>query len=250
MNKNQKSYFLTIIMLSVWLLLTSIPYYALSTYDWAIALGLISDRARIKDMSVQRISSAFFNSNHCINILIYIFFHRSFRAKLLEFAAACFNLNPIIKMNPYYFAYADDKFRLAKSNSFRRSLKRCSSEEMDSFNESVIKRNRPTVRGKVNDRKMRKENSIEESVRLQATSPNDEANVQEETSLTAPRRKTQLMRQDSMFVEDSQAQSQANNKLFLLNEKSFIFKYYKRVKNEALSQKEHYNNSNNNETTF
>jgi hypothetical protein len=237
-------------MLGVWLLLTTIPYYTLSTYNWAIGLGLISDKARITNMGIQAISSAFFNSNHCINILIYVFFHGIFRAKFFELLAACFNLNPFVKMNPYYFASLDDKARLAKSSSFRRSLKRSSSEEMDSFNESVIIRNMPTTRGKVNDKKMAKPDSLVKSAPIAdcETYADDEAGKPCLLRLSSSR----LTRQNSMYEEFNQISNLANrhdNKLFLFNEKSFMFKYYKRVENEVLNQKEA-SYTNDNETIF
>jgi hypothetical protein len=78
-------------MIGVWLLISSIPYYTLSTYTWAASLGLIDDRSRFH-MSMQAVSSAFFNSNHCINIIIYVIFYRDFRS--------CFT-NILARLNPY-----------------------------------------------------------------------------------------------------------------------------------------------------
>jgi hypothetical protein len=78
-SRAQKSNYLTIVIIGVWLLISSLPYYTLSTYTWAASLHLIDDRSRFH-MSMQAVSSAFFNSNHCINIIIYMIFYRDFRA--------------------------------------------------------------------------------------------------------------------------------------------------------------------------
>lgn len=79
----QKSHYFTIIMLGIWLLITTIPYYTLFTYHWATSLKLINDKTRLH-MTIQAISSAFFNSNHCINIIIYMIFHKDFRLNALK----------------------------------------------------------------------------------------------------------------------------------------------------------------------
>lgn len=83
--KAQKSYYFTIIMLGIWLIFTTIPYYSLFTYYWASSLSLINDRSRLH-MTVQAVSSAFFNSNHCINIAIYLLFHKDFRSNAFRIA--------------------------------------------------------------------------------------------------------------------------------------------------------------------
>lgn len=95
--KAQKSYYFTIIMLGIWLLLTTIPYYSTYLYYWATSLRFINDRTRFH-MSVQAVSSAFFNSNHCINIIIYLMFHKDFRSNALRLVClvsykSCFILN-------------------------------------------------------------------------------------------------------------------------------------------------------------
>jgi hypothetical protein len=89
-SRAQKSNYLTIVMIGVWLLISCIPYYTLSTYTWAASLHLIDDRSRFH-MSMQAVSSVFFNSNHCINIIIYVIFYRDFRA-----CFSCF----VCKLNP------------------------------------------------------------------------------------------------------------------------------------------------------
>ncbi|CAF1055924.1 unnamed protein product [Brachionus calyciflorus] len=98
----QKSHYFTIIILGIWLLLTNIPYYTLFTYHWANSLKLINDTTRLH-MTIQAVSSAFFNSNHCINIIIYMIFNRDFRLNALKLLFNLFNLNPLFKLNPRYF---------------------------------------------------------------------------------------------------------------------------------------------------
>ena len=105
MTKTQKSHYLTIIIMGIWLLITSIPYYSLCTYHWATSLRVLiqnDDRERIQ-MTIQAVSSAFFNSNHCINIIIYILFHKDFRYNTIKLFINLFNLNPLIKCNPLFF---------------------------------------------------------------------------------------------------------------------------------------------------
>jgi hypothetical protein len=71
----QKSYYLTIIMIGIYLILTVIPYYSMMTYYWATQ---DKDYSRLHS-TIQSITSVFFNSNHCINIVFYLLFHKEFR---------------------------------------------------------------------------------------------------------------------------------------------------------------------------
>lgn len=84
-------------MLGVWLLATLLPYYTLLTYTWAASLSLINDRSQMY-RTIQAISSVFFNSNHCINLFIYLIFYREFRnclsdmfKRIVWFACVCFD---------------------------------------------------------------------------------------------------------------------------------------------------------------
>ena len=108
--KKQKSYHFTIIVLGIWLLFVSIPYHAFMAYRWASICGLLPDytdpESNTKSqvtVKAQIITTVFFNSNHFINILIYIIFHRDFRAKCLNLFISLFNLNPVIRLNTFYF---------------------------------------------------------------------------------------------------------------------------------------------------
>ena len=99
--KTQKSHYLTIIMIGVWLLLTAIPYYSLITYYMFIAVKNLgsSNYGNETFMKAQAISSVLYNLNHCINVVIYIFFHRDFRSSALNLFIKCFNINPVVKIN-------------------------------------------------------------------------------------------------------------------------------------------------------
>jgi hypothetical protein len=100
LNKMQKSYYFTIIVLGIWLLLTTIPYHLLFTYRWANTLHII----RFENLdsifnNLQIISTVFYNSNHYINILIYLVFHRDFRLKFFAMLVNLFNKNGLIKIS-------------------------------------------------------------------------------------------------------------------------------------------------------
>ena len=75
---SQMSHYCMIITLCVWLILTNIPYYVLIMFDRARLLK-ITNHVQSINTSFQAISSIFFNSNHCINILIYLMFYKDFR---------------------------------------------------------------------------------------------------------------------------------------------------------------------------
>jgi hypothetical protein len=70
----QKSYYLTIIMIGIYLILTVIPYYSMLTYYWASRDNDYSKRI----LTIQSITAVFFNSNHCINIVFYLLLHKEF----------------------------------------------------------------------------------------------------------------------------------------------------------------------------
>lgn len=76
--KIQKSYYFTIIFIGVWLIFTTIPYCLFITYYyWKFANGKVEPTTR----AIQLVSSIFFNSNRCINIFIYLLFHKEFRVQ-------------------------------------------------------------------------------------------------------------------------------------------------------------------------
>lgn len=101
LSSTQKSHYFTIIILGIWLLVTTVPYYLFNLDYWFL---VISDRessilTTLKFLIRQGISSVFFNFNHCLNIIIYIIFHRDFQRKVLSNLIKVFNLNPIIFIN-------------------------------------------------------------------------------------------------------------------------------------------------------
>lgn len=100
--KSQKSHYFTIIMLGIWLLFTTIPYNTLTTYYWISELRLINAKTRLS-LTIQGVSSAFFNLNHCFNIIIYTIFHKDFRLCFRNLLIKVFNLNPVCLVNMSYF---------------------------------------------------------------------------------------------------------------------------------------------------
>lgn len=76
--KVQRTYYLTIIMVGIYLILTTIPYHSMVTYYWATA---DKDYSQLH-LTIQSITAVFFNSNHCINILFYMLFHKEFRHQM------------------------------------------------------------------------------------------------------------------------------------------------------------------------
>jgi hypothetical protein len=94
-SNTEKSHFIIIIVLSVWLVLTTIPYYTINIYytflfrqqsihqeDFNINTQIIYKMKSIS--SKQSISSIFLNSNHFINFFIYCFYYSMFRDCLFK----------------------------------------------------------------------------------------------------------------------------------------------------------------------
>jgi hypothetical protein len=80
--KRKNSYFATIIALGLWLIISNIPYYGFTIWEWTMHL-LESDYFK-GDVNIilQAIWSVLFNSNHCILIFVYIAFHHAFLLNL------------------------------------------------------------------------------------------------------------------------------------------------------------------------
>lgn len=108
--KSQKSHYFTIIILGIWLLFTTIPYNTLTTYYWIshTELRLINAKTRLS-LTIQGISSAFFNLNHCFNIIIYTIFHKDFRLSFRNLLIKFFNLNPMCQINLSCFKSKQDQ---------------------------------------------------------------------------------------------------------------------------------------------
>ena len=80
MSKSQKSHFFTIISLGIWQVFTNLDYFVLIKFDRARLLRITN----LKHTRLQAVSSIFFNSNHCVNILIYLIFYKDFGLVILD----------------------------------------------------------------------------------------------------------------------------------------------------------------------
>ena len=79
----QKSHYIVILVLSIWSVFTSIPYYSFNTYFSLFRLKLFSSGFHLKTVVMtQTISSVLFNSNHCVNFFMYLLFYSEFRSIL------------------------------------------------------------------------------------------------------------------------------------------------------------------------
>jgi hypothetical protein len=91
-DKIKKSEFFVVMITDVWCVVTSIPYYLLSSYFIIFHLNFLSIENLIK---TQIISSILFNSNHSINFFIYLCFYDDFRNVFLSFSSRlCFRKIP------------------------------------------------------------------------------------------------------------------------------------------------------------
>ncbi len=91
----KNSYFSTIIALGLWLIISNIPYYGFTIWEWTMHL-LESDYFK-GDVNIilQAFWSVLFNSNHCILIFVYITFHYAFLLNLQAiFQFSFFGSNP------------------------------------------------------------------------------------------------------------------------------------------------------------
>jgi hypothetical protein len=89
----QKSHHFTIIIIGIWLLLTSSPYYTINTIIRLSNLNISNFVISENFYLYQAIFSVFFNSNHCINIIIYFIFHKTFRFKSMKILFKLFKSN-------------------------------------------------------------------------------------------------------------------------------------------------------------
>jgi hypothetical protein len=108
----QKSHYFVIVVLSLWSVITTIPYYTFSAYDLLFRLDIFSfyfdpkevgreiTRERMKTLrKIQIITSLFFNSSHCINFFVYFRFYFMFRHCVLRAFRNCFSKLFRIKLN-------------------------------------------------------------------------------------------------------------------------------------------------------
>ena len=97
MSTAQNSHYLTIIIIGVWLLLTSIPYHVLCFYYKITIMKTgheYDTQSSALFLAIQGITSAFFNLNRCINIIIYMCFHKDFQGVILPYLTCC--TNPVV----------------------------------------------------------------------------------------------------------------------------------------------------------
>jgi hypothetical protein len=77
--QSQKFYYFMILFLNIYCILASIPYYFLITYLKLVELNFLLNHFDLKSiLTIQIITSALFNSNHCINFFIYLSFKKLF----------------------------------------------------------------------------------------------------------------------------------------------------------------------------
>jgi hypothetical protein len=85
--KVPKSIYVLIVILSLWFVVCTIPYYTLNTHNIIIFFSVFDINVNILEINeklkkiekLQSISSIFFNSTHCINCFFYIFINSDFR---------------------------------------------------------------------------------------------------------------------------------------------------------------------------
>ncbi len=97
-SNSQKSHYMTIIIIGIWLLLTTIPYYLFCTYYWFMNLQK-NFQGTSFILIMQGITSAFFNMNHCLNFVIYLLFHQDFREGFFGYLIKLFNLVLCLNLN-------------------------------------------------------------------------------------------------------------------------------------------------------
>lgn len=83
----QKSHYFVIMVIDIWSVFTSIPYYTLNSYFILFHMNFLSIETLVK---CQIISSVLFNFNHCVNFLIYLCFYKDFRGILFDFFKGIF----------------------------------------------------------------------------------------------------------------------------------------------------------------
>ena len=117
-SQTQKSHYLVILVVAIWTVLTTMPYYSLNTYLLLFRLEIFEYHSNSKIIRMlQIISSIFFNSNHCINFFIYFRFYNEFKLSIIR---------PFSKSS-------SKKFRLSSAKSYTltnqtRNQENCGSE--------------------------------------------------------------------------------------------------------------------------
>ena len=91
LSKENRSYCFVIICLAGWILLSSIPYYVMIAIDWVNNLNIDYYKSRSL-MELQAVTATLFNTNHLINMLVYMLFHDTFSLNLKKMIYEVLNL--------------------------------------------------------------------------------------------------------------------------------------------------------------
>ena len=100
LSKLQKSHYFVIVVLALWLVLTTVPYHAFNSMYLILNKSLAENNATdVKNSKQQSISklgeaqvflSVFFNSNHFFNFFVYFHFYSMFRKRICNFFCKLF----------------------------------------------------------------------------------------------------------------------------------------------------------------
>jgi len=99
------TYYMTIVSLGTWLLVTNITYYSFTIWESIMHLKNTSFFKSDLTIKIQAVSSVLFNSNHYIHIIVYMLFHKTFRLSLKKMFVKLLgklNLNSIFMSNLFY----------------------------------------------------------------------------------------------------------------------------------------------------
>jgi hypothetical protein len=137
----QKSHYFTILCIGLWLLFTSVPYYSLNTYYWVTTLSLIEDHSEWP-MTIQAISSAFFNLNHCFNILIYLTFHRDYRNNSIILILNVLNNIPYVNIKPELL----ENIKKKRKHIIKRNTPSCAADDAEINLQTILIKNNNNIK--------------------------------------------------------------------------------------------------------
>ena len=93
-----KTPLIAIVCMNSWFLFTNIPYLYFNMKYWTYVIKQENNRITIQLFMLQAISTIFFNVNHCLRILVFMFF-KDFRKQLVHNLIAIFSFNPFMKIS-------------------------------------------------------------------------------------------------------------------------------------------------------
>ena len=98
-SKNKKPRYISIIVISIWSVVTSVLYYIFNTYYLTFSENVYEenpgnyiDEKINKIIRIQSIVSILFNSNHFINFIFYFLFYSMFRDSIFKFFRKMFRI--------------------------------------------------------------------------------------------------------------------------------------------------------------